>query len=99
MMRAQAVFPVAMGAAMGVMMPFMLHGMGAQSAVWFVLAHVAVVALVVLVLGTGLARIWPGLAARLRGHRPSLGHVGLMLGGAVVGFGGLHMVAELGGLH
>ena len=98
-MRAMTVFPMAMGGAMGVMMPFMLHSVGAAGALWFVLAHVAVLAVAVLLVGSGLARFWPVLAARIRSHRPSLAHLALMGAGMALGFAGLHVMAELGGLH
>jgi hypothetical protein len=82
-----------MGAAMGVMMPIMVHGLGAAALVWFVLAHLAVIG------GVALAGIWAlrrfgHLPAWLSGHRPSGRHVAQMLAGAALGFAVLHVSAH-----
>jgi len=85
--------PLGMGATMGVMMPFMVHGLGAGAIIWFVLAHVAIA------LGVAISAIvvvrWIGRSpAWLRVHKPSLHHVGQMLCGAGLGFGVLHVFAH-----
>lgn len=90
--------PWVMGAAMGIMMPFMIHAMGAQAPVLFVLAHVVVLG--GLALGAALIarrfgrpEWWPRL------HRPSMRHGGQMIGGAALGFALLHVsVHGLGGI-
>ena len=89
--------PFLLGAAMGPMVLVALHGpisegRGAGAALVFVLAHVAVVG--VLLAGVLVtARRWPSLSARLsRLHRPSPGHVAAMLGSAVIAAAATHGV-------
>lgn len=89
----RTILPIAMGAAMGVMMPIMVHGMGLAALVWFVFAHVAVIG------GVALAGLWAlrrfgRLPAWLSGHKPSARHMGQMLGGAALGFAALHVSAH-----
>ena len=102
MMRHSTV-PLIIGAAMGLMMLWMVHmqitngdasSLGVLIA--FVGAHVAVLALVLVV---------PLLAARRlvwtrhltdRVHRPSLRHVALMSGGAIMATGTAHIVLHSG---
>lgn len=78
--------PVIMGFAMGIMMPLMIHFMGADAGLWFVLAHVAV-ALALAGIGLLAARLGkvslPFL--RLAHHRPSARHFGWMAVGGVAG--------------
>jgi len=98
-----SIAPLIIGAAMGLMMLWMVHmqitngdagSLGVLIA--FVGAHVAVLALVLVV---------PLLAARRlvwvrhltdRVHRPSLRHVALMLGGATMATGTAHIVLHSG---
>ncbi len=95
--------PIAMGLVMGPMMLWMLHGMltgdgpAGLALLAFVGAHI-VVASVVLITGLFAASLSPSLRARLdRLHRPSLRHVGLMLGAALTMALIVHLVVH-GGL-
>lgn len=85
-MNRHTTMPIAMGAMMGLMILWMMHGQmtgqGAPVAWGFVLAHVAVIAVVLGGVAMGLHRRFPRLAGVLR-HRPSGRHVALMLGSAV----------------
>ena len=90
---------VLMGAGMGAMMLWMLHGRimsgaftGWFEAAMFALAHVAVV---VALLALGL--VFPGLRRRLAGHRPELRHLAGMFAGMTVSVLIIHAVAH-GGL-
>lgn len=93
------IMPLAMGLAMGPLMLMMLHGMatgeGGRSGLAlavFAGAHVAVVA-VVLVLGLFAARLSPGLRARLtRMHRPGGRAAALMLAGAAASALAVHLL-------
>ena len=82
------VLPILMGLVMGPVMLWMLHGFllgdgnSALAAIIFVLAHLGVAA-VVFVAAFLAARFAPRLRARLSLlHRPSLRHIGTMLGSA-----------------
>ncbi len=95
--------PVLMGPVMGAMMLWMLHGalvgggVGGVALVVFVLAHVVVVGTVALA-AVFAARLSPRLRGWLtRVHRPSLRHVGLMMGSALMTAGVIHVVVH-GGL-
>lgn len=102
----QGLAPVLMGSAMGLMMLWMLHGaltgegaMGAGALVVFVGAHVviAAVAILAVVFAARLSERANGWLNRL--HRPSLRHVGLMLGSAALSAGAVHLIAHgFGGL-
>ena len=88
--------PMTMGALMGPMMLWMLHGAltgnstSALALVIFVGAHFLVVALL-LVAVFFAARLAPRLQTRLdRLHRPSLRHIGLMLGSAGMAAASVH---------
>lgn len=97
--------PAMMGALMGLMMVWTLHGAltGGGVSGWalaaFVTAHVAVAAVLV-----GAAVFASRLSPRLRAwiarlHRPSFRHAGAMLGCAACTFGTLHLFAHgFGGL-
>ena len=91
------ILPVAMGALMGPMLLMMLHGQltgagdGGFALIAFVLAHVAVAAVVLLgvLFAARLSPVWRARLDRL--HRPSWRHVGIMAGcafisGAIVHF-------------
>ncbi len=90
--------PAVMGAAMGLMMMWMLHGaltgdtsIGAMALVAFIGAHVVLVAVAVAAVWIG-ARWSPRiqrLTARL--HRPSVSHITTMLASAVIVAGLLHL--------
>lgn len=93
-----------MGAAMGLMMLWMLHGaMTSQSEtsalalILFVGAHVAVVA--ILLIGGLFAARSTGPMQRLlkRLHRPSLSHISAMLTGMIIAAGCAHLTLH-GGL-
>lgn len=78
--------PLAMGAMMGIMMPFMIHA-APELGLAFVLAHLAVAGLAIA--GALLAVRSQRLArwvARMPMHRPNLRHVAGMASGAVFGF-------------
>lgn len=98
--------PIVMGAVMGAMMMWMLHGllmgetaMGAVAVMVFVGSHVLLVALA---LGAALfaSRMSPRTRAWIdRLHRPSLHHVAVMLGSAAILAGLVHVSAHgLGGI-
>ena len=97
--KAKQAMPVLMGAGMGLMMLWMLHGVlvdGNWVSGWalavFIGAHVVVAALA---LATALfaARLSPGMRARLaRLHRPSWRHVGVMLASAAATAGLVHLI-------
>ena len=77
--------PILAGAAMGAMMVWMMHdqvmseGISAAAAsVAFVAAHVALVGFVALA-----ALFIPKVRSAVRSHRPSMGHLGLMLLGLI----------------
>ena len=95
-----------MGALMGVMMLWMLHGaisggntVGAMALIGFIGAHVA---LLLIALGAGVfaARMSPRLQGWIdQMHKPSLPHVGAMFGTAVVFIGVVHLAGHgLGGV-
>lgn len=97
------VFPALMGAGMGAMMLWVIHGRMIQGdtalgpLLWFLIAHVAIIAL-----AAGLvwltARRWPAVSARLsRLHRPGVKHVAAMVLGAVASAAAIHVVLH-GGL-
>ena len=95
MMHKGIAMPVGMGALMGLVMLWMLHGMltgqGHAGGALFVLAHVAV--LLVLALAFVVAR--RGQSAWAQGmlkHRPSLRHVALMMGSALTTAGVIHLI-------
>lgn len=98
-MKGLPIKPVIMGGAMGLMMLAMLHmiltGEGEMTGfvlIVFVLAHLAVV-LGLLALSFWAARFAPRVEARLpKLHRPSLQHVGLMVGSAVLCAGIIHLI-------
>lgn len=77
--------PLAMGALMGLMLPWTMHMQGTGSAgLLFILAHLAVVALV----GTAILLI-PAARRRLaslRQHRPRVRHLPLMALGLAAGW-------------
>lgn len=73
--------PVLFGTAMGMMLPFMLHGQGALGAALFVALHLALAALVF-----SLAALVPAVRKRISGHRPSPAHMLRMGGGLVAGW-------------
>ncbi|MCK0149707.1 hypothetical protein MWU54_06710 [Marivita sp. S6314] len=81
-MRLGDMLPLGMGLMMGAMGMWMLHGAltgdGGMPGAIFILAHVAVVGLGALAAAFGLHRRWPALR-RIRLHRPSLRHAGVML--------------------
>ena len=86
-----ALAPGLLGAAMAALMVAMLHPMpggwpGAGAALALVAAHGAVLLALL-----ALALLLPGLRQRLRGHRPSLRHMGAM----VLGMGGGALVLHL----
>ncbi len=93
-MRQGALMPVAMGAVMGPMMLWMLHGVltgdgDGHAAVVFAALHA--VALTVLIAGgLLLGRRVPGLRRVLARHGPR--HLGLMLGSAAVAAALVHLV-------
>ncbi len=98
--------PMIMGLLMGFMMVWMAHGaltgdgaMEATALIAFAAAHVVLI-VVVLAGAVFAARLSPrakGWIDRL--HRPSLSHVGLMLVGAVIAFGSVHLVVHgMGGV-
>ena len=70
--------PIAMGGAMGLAMPWMMHVPGAGAV--FVLAHVAVAAAL-----AAAALAVPGLRRRL--HRPEPSHIATMIPAAALGWG------------
>ncbi len=95
--------PMAMGAAMGAMMLWMLHGvltgtndLSAKAAIVFVLGHtVALSAIVLLGLwSTRFSAKWQMRLQRL--HRPSLRHVGAMVAGALGTAAVIHGVLHSG---
>lgn len=92
--------PMVMGGLMGVMMLWMLHGavtgdgVGLWAAALFVAAHVVLVALI---LGAAVfaARLSPAARRVLaRVHRPSLSHMGTMVGTAVLIVAVVHLGAH-----
>lgn len=92
--------PAVMGGAMGLMMMWMLHGfltgdgMRGWALVAFVAAHVVVVALAIAA-ALFAARLSPRAQALLaRVHRPSLGHVSVMLGAAFAVGLGIHLAVH-----
>ena len=96
--------PVVMGCGMGLMMLWMAHGALAGDGGWgagallvFVVAHVAVAA--ILVAGAVFAaRLSPGMRNRLtRLHRPSRRHLVVMLGSAAGSAALAHLIVH-GGL-
>ena len=94
--------PMIMGALMGVMMLWMLHGalMGDGVRGWaliaFVAAHV-VLAAVVIAAGLFAARLSPRARMLIdRLHRPSLRHVGVMLLAAAASAGVIHLILHGG---
>jgi hypothetical protein len=98
--------PIIIGALMGLMMMWMLHGaLTGESGVtgWaliaFVTAHVAII-IVVLFAVIFATRLSPRAHAWInRLHRPSLRHVAAMLGSAIIVAGALHLgVHGLGGV-
>ncbi|MEJ6399084.1 hypothetical protein [Yoonia sp. 208BN28-4] len=90
--------PVLMGAAMGLMMMWMLHASHATGATTgqmalfaFVAGHLVLVA-VVIAAGIFAARLSPRMRAWMsRLHRPSLGHIGLMAVGMAAGAVVIHL--------
>ena len=86
-------FPIVMGTIMGVIMPFMAHGLGGQALLWFVVVHVVVIGALI---GAALAMAhWLGAVPRwLPAHRPSGAHLAQMGLGAAIGFSGLHLWAH-----
>lgn len=96
--------PAIMGAAMGAMMVWMLHGaltgdgaMGAGALIAFIAAHVVIAGILGLAVWAG-TRLSPRVRAVLdRLHRPSLRHVGVMLGSAAICAGSIHVLVH-GGL-
>lgn len=96
--------PIIMGALMGLMMLWMMHGaltgqsdLGLGALVVFVVAHVAIVLVLI-----GLAMFGARLSPKLRAwtgrlHRPSYAHLIVMLAGAVVAVGAAHLLLH-GGL-
>ena len=90
--------PMGMGAMMGTMALWMLHqaqsGTSMLGGVAFVLAHVAAVAIVVvaaLLVKRGLGGKTMQRVARIR-HRPSLAHVAVMLGTALITALVIHLI-------
>ncbi|MGR3486047.1 MAG: hypothetical protein ACU0BF_11930 [Paracoccaceae bacterium] len=82
--------PALVGAVMGPMALWMLHGPigrgeGPAALAIFALAHLAVLGALL-----ALARVVPGLRGRL--HRPTLPHVATMAGGALLSAGAVHLI-------
>ncbi len=95
--------PAGMGAAMGAMMLYMVHGQIAAGgsalgpALWFIAAHALIISAAAALVWL-IARRWPALSARLRRvHRPSLSHAGTMIGSAALSALAIHLVIH-GGL-
>lgn len=93
-MRQGAVMPVAMGAVMGPMMLWMLHGAltgqgGGHAAAVFAALHVVALAVLVAV-GVVLGRRVPALRRVLAHHGQR--HLGLMLGSAAVAAALVHVI-------
>ena len=97
-MRRALIFPVAMGAGMGAMMLWMLHGqltgegsMGPAALAIFIGAHVVVAALAVAAALLG-ARLHPGVRRLLgRVHRPRARHAAMMMGAALLTAAAIHL--------
>ena len=92
--------PVLMGAVMGAMMLWMLHGalvgdgVGGTALVMFALAHVVVFGLIALA-AVFMARLSPRLRGWLaRVHRPKLRHLSVMMGSALVTVTVVHVAAH-----
>ncbi|MEL6609741.1 MAG: hypothetical protein AAFO58_04600 [Pseudomonadota bacterium] len=73
--------PVMIGLAMGLMIPFVVHGNGAVGGALFLIAHLLVLLAVLLLL-----RFVPRIGRVLRTHRPSPAHMARMALGAAAGF-------------
>ena len=91
------IFPILIGAGMGPIMLWMMHdtlvsGATPLAALAFVGAHVAIAALLVaaVLLGPAISPRWRARIARL--HRPSAGHLALMLSSAAATAGFVHMI-------
>lgn len=97
--------PVIMGGLMGLMMLWMLHGAVTGGGVtgWALVAFVGVHVALVLIAGLAAvfaARLSPKVQELLaRVHRPSVRHIGAMLGTAVVVIATVHVSAHgIGGV-
>ena len=91
-MTATRLLPFALGASMGIMLPFALHASGTGGAALFAALHA--LALGAIAIGGRWLLRRSGRLPRWARHRPSIGHACLMLAGAAAGFAGLHVLAH-----